>query len=209
VARLLELMSEVPAFVNNGRGDVLAANPLAEALLAPMFDAAAPPVDHAGFAFLDPRARDFWIDWNRIASDIVAMLRTEAGRDPYDKGLTDLVGKLSTRSEDFRTRWAAQVAHGGPSRAPRPPTASLAAFLPRCADQPYPLIFRQDYRNPLLVTGSAHRLDTSVTGTHPDFEHRPIPPLRHGHALQHTMECHAFKTPSRTGRFNNVATAVS
>jgi transcriptional regulator with XRE-family HTH domain len=107
VARLLELMTEVPAFVNNGRGDVLAANPLAEALLAPMFDAATRPVNHARFAFLDPLARTFWSDWNRIASDIVAMLRTEAGRDPYDKGLTDLVGELSTRSEDFRARWAA------------------------------------------------------------------------------------------------------
>ena len=82
VARLLELMTEVPAFVNNGRGDVLAANPLAEALLAPMFDAATRPVNHARFAFLDPLARTFWSDWNRIASDIVAMLRTEAGRDP-------------------------------------------------------------------------------------------------------------------------------
>ena len=35
------------------------------------------------------------------------MLRTEAGRDPYDKALTDLVGELSTRSDDFRVRWAA------------------------------------------------------------------------------------------------------
>jgi hypothetical protein len=111
VARLLELMTEIPAFVNNGRGDVLAANPLAEALLAPMFDDAARPVNHARFAFLDPRARDFWIDWNRIGSDIVAMLRTEAGRDPYDKGLTDLVGELSTRSEDFRTRWPTHDVH--------------------------------------------------------------------------------------------------
>jgi transcriptional regulator with XRE-family HTH domain len=107
VARLLELMTEVPAFVNNGRGDVLAANPLAKALFAPMFAAATRPVNHASFAFLDPRARDFWIDWNRIASDTVAMLRTEAGRDPYDKGLTDLIGELSIRSEEFRTRWSA------------------------------------------------------------------------------------------------------
>jgi hypothetical protein len=34
-------------------------------------------------------------------------MRTEAGRDPYDRALPDLVGELSTRSEDFRTRWAA------------------------------------------------------------------------------------------------------
>ena len=30
-----------------------------------------------------------------------------AGRDPYDRGLSDLVGELSTQSEAFRTRWAA------------------------------------------------------------------------------------------------------
>jgi transcriptional regulator with XRE-family HTH domain len=107
VARILELMSDIPAFVGNGRGDVLAANALAQALYAPMFDDPARPANHARFAFLNPRARDFWRDWDRIASDTVAMMRTEAGRDPYDKGLTDLVGELSTRSEDFRTRWAA------------------------------------------------------------------------------------------------------
>ncbi|MFI5958047.1 helix-turn-helix domain-containing protein [Cryptosporangium sp. NPDC051539] len=107
LARVLELMTEVPAFINDGHGDVLAANPLAQALYAPMFDDPARPANHARFAFLNPRAREFWIDWERIATDTVAMLRTEAGRDPYDRALTDLVGELSTRSEDFRTRWAA------------------------------------------------------------------------------------------------------
>jgi transcriptional regulator with XRE-family HTH domain len=107
VARVLELMTELPAFVNNGRGDVIAANPLMQALYAPMFDDAARPANHARFAFLNPRARDFWRDWERIATTTVAMLRAEAGRDPYDKALTDLVGELCTRSEEFRTRWAA------------------------------------------------------------------------------------------------------
>jgi transcriptional regulator with XRE-family HTH domain len=107
VARLLELMTDIPAFVNNGRGDVLAVNLLAQALYAPMFDDPARPANHARFAFLNPRAREFWRDWERIATDTVAMLRTQAGRDPFDKTLTDLVGELSTRSEDFRTRWAA------------------------------------------------------------------------------------------------------
>src|SRR3984885_14600819 len=102
VARILELMTDVPAFVGNGRGDVLAANPLAKALYAPMFDDPARPANHARFAFLNPRARDFWRDWDRIATDTVAMMRTEAGRDPYDRELTDLVGELSTRSDDFR-----------------------------------------------------------------------------------------------------------
>lgn len=125
VARILGLMTEIPAFVNNGRLDVLAANPFARALYAPLFagtedpaDHARPandarpanhprPANHARFAFLDPRARDFWLDWERIADDTVAMLRIEAGRDPYDRALTDLVGELSTRSEPFRARWAA------------------------------------------------------------------------------------------------------
>ncbi len=107
VARVLNGMTAGPAFVHNGRLDVLAANPLAEALFAPVYADPARPVNHARFTFLDPRARDFWIDWERAAGDAVAMLRTEAGRDPHDKGLIDLVGELSTRSDAFRVRWAA------------------------------------------------------------------------------------------------------
>jgi MmyB-like transcription regulator ligand binding domain len=72
-----------------------------------MFDDPTRPPNHARFAFLNPRARDFWLDWDRIATDTVAMMRTAAGQDPYDRALTDLVGELSTRSEDFRIRWAA------------------------------------------------------------------------------------------------------
>ncbi len=100
-------MTGVPALVNNGRLDVVAANALARALFAPVFADPARPVNHARFNFLNPRARDFWLDWERAAADSVATLRTEAGRDPYDKALTDLVGELCTRSDDFRVRWAA------------------------------------------------------------------------------------------------------
>jgi transcriptional regulator with XRE-family HTH domain len=107
VTRMLELMTEIPAFINNECLDVLAANPLAQALYAPLFADPARPANHARFAFLNPHARDFWLDWDRFADDTVAVLRTAAGRDPYDKALTDLVGQLSTRSEDFRIRWAA------------------------------------------------------------------------------------------------------
>ncbi|MEU7875660.1 helix-turn-helix transcriptional regulator [Dactylosporangium sp. NPDC049140] len=107
VARILDGMTGVPALANNARLDVVAANPLAEALFAPVFADPARPVNHARFNFLNPRARDFWLDWERAADDSVAMLRTEAGRDPYNKALTDLVGELCTRSEEFRLRWAA------------------------------------------------------------------------------------------------------
>jgi hypothetical protein len=65
------------------------------------------PANHARFTFLDDRSRDFWIDWERAADDAAAQLLTEAGRDPYDRALSDLVGELSTRNRTFRTRWAA------------------------------------------------------------------------------------------------------
>ena len=111
IQRLLNLMTEVPVIVNNARLDLVASNPLGQALFAPVCASprrpANQPVNHARFTFLDPRAHDFWIDWERAADDSVAQLRTEAGRDPYDQALTGLVGELSTRSEAFRIRRAA------------------------------------------------------------------------------------------------------
>jgi len=107
VQRILDSMSGVPAFVRNDRLDVLAANRLGEAFYAPLYDDPARPVNAARFVFLNPRATTFFVDWDTIANDTVGILRAEAGRDPYDKRLSDLIGELSTRSEDFRVRWAA------------------------------------------------------------------------------------------------------
>jgi transcriptional regulator with XRE-family HTH domain len=107
VQRLLDMMTMAPAYVRNGRLDVLAANQLGRAVFAPLFDTAAATPNMARFIFLDPAAQDFYVDWERIAGDTVALLRGEAGRDPYDRALTDLIGELSTRSELFRTWWAA------------------------------------------------------------------------------------------------------
>ena len=106
VQRLLDAMTAAPALAQNGRLDVLAANALGRALYASMYDDPAGP-NHARFIFLDPRAQDLYGSWERVANDTVAILRAEAGRDPYDRNLSDLVGELSTRSETFRTRWAA------------------------------------------------------------------------------------------------------
>jgi hypothetical protein len=64
------------------------------------------PANHARFIFFDDRARSFHLNWDRAADETVAILHTGAGRDPYDRALTDLVGELSTRSAEFRTRWA-------------------------------------------------------------------------------------------------------
>jgi transcriptional regulator with XRE-family HTH domain len=96
-----------PATVSNGRGDYLAANELGRALYAPLFDSCEQPPNSARFTFLDPVAQDFFVEWERAAKDLVAHLRSEAGRNPYDRALSDLVGELSTRSDSFGTWWAA------------------------------------------------------------------------------------------------------
>lgn len=111
--RMLDLMP-MPAYLRNGRFDVLAANQFGRALYSPVYDYAAAhtpgqPPNTARFCFLDPAAADYFLDYDKIADDCVAFLRAEAGRDPYDKDLTELIGELSTRSEDFRRRWAAHV----------------------------------------------------------------------------------------------------
>jgi transcriptional regulator with XRE-family HTH domain len=107
VQRVLDSMTGTPAFVLNGRGDILAANPLGRALFSLVYADPVRPANNARFVFLDPRASEFFRDWDKIANDTVAMLRAEAGRDLYDRRLTDLIGELSTRSEEFRRRWAA------------------------------------------------------------------------------------------------------
>jgi transcriptional regulator with XRE-family HTH domain len=107
VQRMLDAMTGAPAFVRNDRMDILAANRLGYALYSEMSLAPGRPANTARFVFLDPRAPGFYAEWERVATDAVAILRSAAGRDPYSRELSDLVGELSTQSEVFRTRWAA------------------------------------------------------------------------------------------------------
>ncbi|WP_454856519.1 helix-turn-helix domain-containing protein [Promicromonospora soli] len=65
-----------------------------------------PPENLARFVFLGPGAEEFFRDWDDTAHQTVALLRTEAGRAPYDRALSDLVGEFSTRSDAFRVLWA-------------------------------------------------------------------------------------------------------
>jgi transcriptional regulator with XRE-family HTH domain len=106
VQQLLDAMSNVPVFVQNGRLDAVATNRLGAALFSEMFVMPGRPANAARFTFLDPRARTFYRDWDANARLIVALLRTEAGRAPYDRVLSDLVGELTTRSEAFGVMWA-------------------------------------------------------------------------------------------------------
>ncbi|WP_326830005.1 helix-turn-helix transcriptional regulator [Streptosporangium sp. NBC_01810] len=103
---LLDSLDHLPAVVFNARFDILAANPLGRALLAPVFDMPG-RTNSARFLFLDePRARDLFPEWDRITAGTVAILRVEAGLHPHDPDLTELIGELATRSTEFRTRWA-------------------------------------------------------------------------------------------------------
>jgi transcriptional regulator with XRE-family HTH domain len=107
IQRLLDAMTGVPAYVRTGRLDILAVNRFGRALYAPVLEGQGLPVNLARFLFLDPRASDFYVAWDKTANDAVAILRGEAGRNPHDRRLQDLVGELSTRSPEFRARWAA------------------------------------------------------------------------------------------------------
>ncbi|MDX3264979.1 helix-turn-helix transcriptional regulator [Streptomyces sp. MI02-2A] len=105
---MLDAISDAPALIHNHRQDLVAANHLARALYAPLLADPRRPANIARFIYLDPAAGAFLPDWDKAADDVAAMLRGEAARNPYDKDLSDLIGELSTRSEIFRKRWAAQ-----------------------------------------------------------------------------------------------------
>ncbi|MBO1330743.1 helix-turn-helix transcriptional regulator [Streptomyces sp. VRA16 Mangrove soil] len=106
LTRALDAVVLGPAFVRNGRMDVLATNALGRAFYDEVFDGSGQG-NLARHCFLDERARAFYPDWEAAADITVSILRTEAGRDPRDKVLHDLVGELSTCSDAFRTRWGA------------------------------------------------------------------------------------------------------
>lgn len=129
---MLDSITMSAAFVRNGRLDVLATNPLARALHAPMFASetttAHGRANFARYHLLDPSSRGFFVDWEAGAASSVALLRAEAGREPHDKALRELVGELSTLSTDFRTLWAAhdiRISHHGTKRLHHPDVGDL------------------------------------------------------------------------------------
>ncbi|OLT06479.1 transcriptional regulator [Pseudonocardia sp. CNS-004] len=116
IQQVLDGMTDAPAWVSNGRLDVVATNQLARALYSPVLAGSRRPANMTRFVYLDPEAaEEFFVDYDRIADDGAAMLRLEAARNPHDKALIELVGELSTRSERFRRRWASQDVKFHPS----------------------------------------------------------------------------------------------
>jgi len=106
VQRILSGMAGMPAYVRNSRMDILAANDSCFALYAGVLNADSLPLNIARFMFLDPHSRDFFVEWETLADDLAAALRSEAGRSPQDRALNSLIGDLATGSTEFSTRWA-------------------------------------------------------------------------------------------------------
>jgi transcriptional regulator with XRE-family HTH domain len=102
-----DAITDAVAFVRDSNQNLLATNPLGAAFYAPVIGDGGRIPNLARFQFLDPAARDFYPDWDLFAEMCVAIMRTDAGRDPHDKGLQDLVGELSTQSDTFRRLWGA------------------------------------------------------------------------------------------------------
>ncbi|WP_197746968.1 helix-turn-helix transcriptional regulator [Mycolicibacterium madagascariense] len=105
--QILDAITDAPAWIRNGRHDVLAMNRLARALYSPVLADPRRPANTTRFVYLHPaEAERFFVDYDKVTRDAAAMLRLEAGKNPHDENLIALVGELSTRSELFRQRWA-------------------------------------------------------------------------------------------------------
>lgn len=105
--RTLDAITGGPAFVRDRHQNLVATNPLGAAFYSPVIGAGGRIPNLARFQFLDPAARDFYPDWELFAQMCVGIMRVEAGRDPHDRTLQDLVGELTTRSETFARLWTA------------------------------------------------------------------------------------------------------
>jgi transcriptional regulator with XRE-family HTH domain len=106
---LLEMLTAiecVPAYVWGRRSDVLAWNRTASALFGDWAARAPEDRNWARVAFLDPAARQLFVDWEAKASDVVGHLRWYVGQRPDDPLAGALIGELLVESEDFRRLWA-------------------------------------------------------------------------------------------------------
>ncbi len=178
----LAAITEGVAFVRDQRQDVLVTNDLGRAFYSPVIGDGGRTPNLARFQFLDPAAREFYPDWDLFAEMCVAIMRAEAGRDPHDKSLQDLVGELSTRSETFRRLWGAHDvrSHGsGTKRFHHPVVGELTLACEELAITAEPgqvlMVYTAEPGSPsaerlrLLASWAA---DPAVTGSSTD-EPRP------------------------------------
>jgi transcriptional regulator with XRE-family HTH domain len=101
----LAAITDGVAFVRNPCQDLLATNALGRIFFKPVIGDGGGTPNLARFQFLDPASREFYPEWELFAQMCVAIMRADAGRDPHDRGLQNIVGELSTQSETFRSLW--------------------------------------------------------------------------------------------------------
>ncbi|WP_251149923.1 helix-turn-helix transcriptional regulator [Cellulosimicrobium sp. Marseille-Q4280] len=177
----LSAITDGVAFVRDQRQDLIATNALGRAFYSPVIGDGGRIPNLARFQFLDPAARDFYPDWDLFAEMCVAIMRAEAGRDPHDKGLQDLVGELSTRSETFRRLWGAHDVrtHGaGTKRFHHPVVGDLTLAYEELAITAEPgqvlLVYTAEPGSP-----SAERLRVLASwAAEPVRDDAPTPPRR-------------------------------
>ncbi|EFV13509.1 helix-turn-helix domain-containing protein [Segniliparus rugosus] len=104
---VLDALAGAPAWINDERLDILAANALGFALFGDAPARQGGSVNLARFVFFDPRARDFFLDWGQHADNIAASLCAATGRNPHDETLSEFVDELREGSDEFRARWKA------------------------------------------------------------------------------------------------------
>ncbi|MCJ1709005.1 helix-turn-helix transcriptional regulator [Microbacterium sp. VKM Ac-2923] len=106
VQRILDGLGESPAFVGTATRGIVAANALGRATYSPLYDDAPDGVPNtARYTFLNPGAKDFFIEWDTAAANLVANLRRELGSDPLNRGLQQLIDDLNRESVEFRMLW--------------------------------------------------------------------------------------------------------
>ena len=110
-AELLQLMDAFPgaaAYVVDPAFRVIAANATARALLGPTQLAAG----GLEYIFLEPSARDYFVEWDVVARASVSALRLAAGFATTHPGVPPLVARLRRESPDFATLWADHTVAG-------------------------------------------------------------------------------------------------
>lgn len=106
ILRLVDTFTDQAAFVLGRRSEVLASNSLLDALLTPFN--IKPPHQRNLLRWLltDPAARELYLDWAQVTSEVVGVLRAEAARHPNDSLLQAYIAELDAISPEFRTWWA-------------------------------------------------------------------------------------------------------
>lgn len=108
---LLQLMTawpDNPAIAYNRAFDVLASNPIADAL----FHSWAHSRNLMHVVFTDPAARTFYQDWHDVARNSVAGFRLGYGKSPDDPRIQHVLTELLAGSPEFAQLWTCHDARG-------------------------------------------------------------------------------------------------